>query len=308
MFPIRALMATVFAVDAAACATTCAAVTSEAVTSAAASNAGLPRCLLGEHRRAAGLVGLVFLVAVSGLTGCSRSADETASAVGHPAVIKTAADPLTDRELELLLSIVRKHPLSKVPEFTAVNDDPPLADTLRSARLVEESRSRIRRLFDPVRQGQQLARDANWAPLLHRAKIDPVEFAALVKRVSCTLTRLRLKDSVDFDQLVEKARLRIEQLTRQIDELDDIPPREMTTQTSYNRTQAVVQLNQTVSLLEFAELLHMVPSASLIAVRAREAELMALVSEDSSASALQDLQQWEERGRRRASVSVPTPQ
>jgi len=223
-----------------------------------------------------------------------------------PRATKTPADPLTPAEIELFLAMVQAHPRRRAPEFSNDGDDRPIDDTLRPRNMVAAFHERFARLFDPQTQGAVLAGQGDWAKLLTQYKLAPADFAALVTRVSCAVTRLQLDGKYRFSELVEKANRRIETLVAAIERYDAVPATQLTSEISRQRTHSIIQLGQTTALLEFARLLAAVPPESLTTVATRLTDLTPLLPMgDESASSFEELSQFEAADRLPGQGSPP---
>lgn len=232
------------------------------------------------------LVGLLAPLMAAGLMGCQQP-----EGPARP-VAKTAADPLTPAEIELFLAMVQAHPRRKAPEFTNEGDDRPIDDALLPRNMVIAFHERFQRLFDPQAQGAVLAAQGDWAKLLTKYKVAPSEFAALVTRVSCAVTRLQLDGRFRFADLVSKADARIEDLVARIEKYDAVPATQLTSDISRQRTQAIIQLGQTTALLEFSRLLSSVPPESLSNVATRLSDLTPLLPSEQSETAFEELDRF----------------
>jgi hypothetical protein len=225
----------------------------------------------------------IFLLA---LPGCGDGSSQLPEPLPVSGPLKSPADPLTTAELDRFLQIVEGHPQQRAPEFTPPEDDAGIREGESVTTLVEESRSRYRKFFDPQRQGEVWARDPQWSRLLHRQGIAPAEFAALVARVSCAIARVRLEGRTDLTQLSRLAQEEIDQLSIELNHV----PRPFPLSENQNlpstpdpraqvavRTQALVQLSRDVALLEFAETLLRVPAESCTLVKRYAPQLRPLL-------------------------------
>lgn len=244
--------------------------------------------------------GMLTATVTSILSGCGQAPPPP------PRATKTPADPLTPAEIELFLAMVQAHPRRRAPEFSNDGDDRPIDDALRPRSMVAAFHERFARLFDPQTQGAALATQGDWAKLLTKYKLVPADFAALVTRVSCAVTRLQLDGQFKFSDLVEKANHRIETLVAAIERYDAVPATELTSEISRQRTHAIIQLGQTTALLEFARLLAAVPPESLTTVATRLTDLTPLLPAQESASAFEELSRFEAADRQ--ADQRPSPQ
>jgi hypothetical protein len=189
------------------------------------------------------------------LVGCN---DAPPPATARPlAAIDT---PITANDLALFLAVVKSHPKKQVPEFAQLDSIPPVDDTLAGPDLAAEYRQRLRRLFDPRVQGEQLANDPVWSGLLRQRQLDPAQFASLVLRLSCAVTRHQLAARHDLPRLSQSAEARIAAHLADIQKTDATPPAQWTNELTFSRTRSVVQLSQAAALAEFARLLESVPA------------------------------------------------
>lgn len=245
------------------------------------------------------------LLALAVVPGCGKA--KTPAVAHDDAKLKSPADPLTAGELDLFLRIVRAHPQGRAPEFIAPEDDDPVIDVLSAADLVQETRARFRKLYDPRRQGTVWGHDAGWSKVLAQEGVSPARFAALVECVSCAVTRIRLDTRTDVDLLARRALARTEDLVARMDRIDQLPLAQRTGDSSYERTQAAIQLGRTVALLEFAELLKQVPAESRSLVRKYAPQLKPILSTAAATDPFAELQEWESQtgGIQPAGYGVP---
>ncbi len=214
--------------------------------------------LRAAGRAAASTAILLSAMVLPWLAGCGEggvSGKPTASAAAVPAIDA----PISANELALFLAVVESHPKRQVPEFAQLDAVPPVDDSLSGPDLATEYRQRLRRLFDPRVQGERLANDSVWSKILRERRLDPAEFASLVLRLSCAVTRHQLAARHDLARISKGAEARIEELVADIRKTDATPPAKWTNELTFGRTRSVVQLGQSAALAEFASLLESVP-------------------------------------------------
>lgn len=248
---------------------------------------------------------LALLIAVTCVTGCGTS--EVADAPRPVEVLKAPTDPVTPADLEGFLQIVRSLPQGKSPEYTSPANEAAVDQSLPGKTLVEEYRARFRKFFDPRRQGAVWARDDEWRQLLSRNRLTPAQFAALMRNVSCAITRVRLQSRFDVDRLVTQARAQVEDLVARLDRVDRFPANLISPEMAYERTQASLQLGPAVALLEFAELVKQVPAESQANVRRYSPQLQPLLAVFDRGDPFAELQKWdaEREGIQPASFEAP---
>lgn len=222
------------------------------------------------------------------LAGCGNK-DNAPAQAAHPP-LKTPADPLTDAELEKLLAAVQAHSGGVIPEFEGMEGGEDISPDLSAADLASEIRDRFRKLFNPEQQGALWSRDDEWKTVLKTQNLTPGEFAALVKRVSCGIMRVRLEARIDIDQLQANARAEVKELTRRIEGIDEVPPEKRTREATFYRTQSAIHLSKAVALQEFAELVRQVPSDSSTVIRRYSRQLKALLPSGGQEELLAELQ------------------
>jgi hypothetical protein len=222
---------------------------------------------------------LGFVLGLTLIAGCG---EKEAGPTDDPVMLrlKSPADPLTDQELQQFLQIVGRLPERRVPEFSPEQQDE--FDSLLSASaLVENYRNRFRNLFDPVRQGKVWLRNPELAAAAGEAKLTTVQFAALVRNISCALMKAELQPQQNLAKLTADCRSEIDALVQRIEQVDRLPPAELTGELTYQRTQSALRLGRMVALLEFTELLTSVPAQNLALIEKHRSELAPLVSNPS---------------------------
>src|SRR5207248_8091141 len=100
--------------------------------------------------------------------------------------------PLTAADLDRFLAVVQSHSEAMIPEFTPPDEDESLDMNAPAEQLVESFRGEVNRLFDATRQGAIWERDKQWSQALDSQKISAERFAALVRKVSLAIMRVRL--------------------------------------------------------------------------------------------------------------------
>jgi hypothetical protein len=245
--------------------------------------------LLRASRRAAASAAIVLSwLALPWLAGCGdggAGGKSTASAAAVPAIDA----PISANELALFLAVVESHPKRQVPEFAQLDAVPPVDDSLSGPDLATEYRQRLRRLFDPRVQGERLANDSVWSKILRERRLDPAEFASLVLRLSCAVTRHQLAARHDLARISKSADNRIEELVADIRKTDSTPPAKWTNELTFGRTRSVVQLAQSAALAEFAALLESVPPATRQLVERDFDALRPLIPAESGEQAFAEL-------------------
>lgn len=245
----------------------------------------------------------IGLAAVFVCAGCWTS--DVANAPPPPEVLKAPADPLTPADVEQFLRVVRALPPGMAAEFTSPADDSSVNQSLSGTALVQEFRARFQKLFDPRRQGAAWARDEAWMRVLADQHQRPAQFAALMRNVSCAVTRVRLQSRLDVDQLVARAKRQIDDLVAQMDRVDRLPSGQIRQEQVIERAQAAIKLGRAVALLEFAELVKQVPAESQVSVRRYSAELSPLLAASGKADPFAELQSTPQNDIQPASYETP---
>ena len=229
----------------------------------------------------------VALVALA--AGCGKS--EPPAQAAAVVKVRSPGTPLTAEDMRLFLTVVRSHEGSMIPEFTPPDDDADAVDHTAPAReLAAAFRDQFRRLFNDRRQGAVWERDRRWARALAGRNVSPVEFAGLVRHVSCAIMRVRLEARVDIDDLVAQARRQYDDALRRMIETEGVPAGERSRSSTFSRTQSVIRLGRAVALLEFAEMVRQVPEESCEVVRRFSKEIKPLLPAGSHEELLGELE------------------
>lgn len=228
---------------------------------------------------------LVFFFMGCGTKDSPRAISDTST--------RAPSDPISAKDLEALLRVVRAHPLGQVPEFAASMQDDSVDETLPAEQLVQHFQAQFRTQFDPRRQGVRWRQEPMWAKILADENMSPTEFAGLVAGVSCAVARVRLDSRVDIDHLARRAQARLLDLTARIDRVERLPPHQRDRDAVFERTQSIIHLGRTIALVEFAELLRQVPEPNCALVRQHAAELNPLLPSTDLTEALAELRAWE---------------
>ena len=202
------------------------------------------------------LIVLLFLFSA----GCSSQEQASEStAVDGADGVEVA---LTAADLERFLAVVQNHSEALIPEFTPPEEDAALDLNLPAAELVAAYRGEVKRLFDAGRQGALWEQDQQWTQALVSQKISAKRFAALVRKVSLAIMRVRLDARVDVEQLVVQAKRQVDRSVRVLDEIDALPAADRTRESNALRANSVEKLGKAVALFEFAEMVRKVPAGS----------------------------------------------
>jgi hypothetical protein len=230
---------------------------------------------------------LVVLLVLSG-AGCSKDQSFENAAAENPGAANL---PLTAADLERFLAVVQNHSEGMIPEFTPPDESESLDLNASAEQLVESFRGEVRRLFDATRQGAIWERDKQWSQALAGQKISAEQFAALVRKVSLAIMRVRLDARVDVDQLVVQARRQVEKSMRLLDEFDAVPADDRTRESNDVRAETAERLGKAVALLEFAEMVKEVPPESKAVVRKYSSKLKALLPPHANDELLAELKE-----------------
>lgn len=230
---------------------------------------------------------LCLLLLVVG-AGCSSEQSREDAAAGNSGAVHV---PLTAAELERFVAIVQKHSEKMIPEFTPPDENESLDMNGSAEQLVETYRGEVRRLFDAKRQGAIWERDDQWSQALASHKISAEQFAALVRRVSLAVMRVRLDARVDVDKLVVQARRQVEQAKRTIDDIDEDATQDRASDSDELRADAVERLGKAVALLEFAEMVKKVHPDSAAMVRKFSGKLKPLLPAHANDELLAELKE-----------------
>ena len=229
-------------------------------------------------------VALLLLV----VSGCSKEQPLENAAIENSGA---AGAPLTAAELDRFLAVVRSHSEAMIPEFTPPDEDESLDLNLPAEKLVESYRGEVPRLFDAARQGALWERETQWSQALAGQKMSAERFAALVRKVSLAIMRVRLDARVDVDQLVVEARRQVERNMRLVDEIDATSADDRPSETNDLRANYVERLGKAVALLEFAEMVKKVPPESKAVVRKYSNKLKPLLPPHANDELLAELKQ-----------------
>jgi len=228
---------------------------------------------------------MTVAVLLTALAGCTSSSEDADLSAGGSSGALTAAD------LERFLAVVQSHDGAMIPEFAPPEEDPSFNFDASAEELVTSFQAQCRQLFDVERQGSIWQRDTEWAQALAENKISPRRFAALVRDVSLSIMRVRLEARVDVDRLVSRARRQLERAITTMNEIDEVPADERSEEAMTQRTRSVIQLGRSVALLEFAEQVRQVPSASAAVVRKYSRQLKPLIPAGVNDELLAELKQ-----------------
>lgn len=230
----------------------------------------------------------LWIVALLLVAGCGGKGTAEPSAKVR---LKAPADPLAAADFDRFLAIVHAQGNAKIPEFTPDEEDSPLDYQKRGTDLVDTIRSRFHWLFDANRQGEAWQRDEAWARSFEQQKITASEFAALVRSISCAVTRVRLDGrKVDVPRLLINARAEVEDLVRTMDAIDAVPVAEQTRHDATIRAQSSLRLARAVALREFAELVGQVPPENRDLVRRYSKQIKPLLPSEDPEGLLSELQ------------------
>ena len=221
--------------------------------------------------------------------GCSSKEQTSENAAASSS--SAAHGPLTAADLERFLAVVQNHSAAMIPEFTPPDEDESLDMQAPAAELVASFRGEVLRLFDTERQGAIWERDTQWSEALASQKISAERFAALVRKVSLAIMRVRLDARVDVDQLVAQARRQVAKTVRLLDEIDAVPHGDRTRESTALRTNSVERLGKAVALFEFAEMVRKVPSDSSAIVRKYSRKLKTLLPPHANDELLAELKE-----------------
>jgi hypothetical protein len=220
--------------------------------------------------------------------GCSKEpqSPENASEGSNAADV-----PLTAADLDRFLAVVQNHSEAMIPEFTPPDEDEALDMEAPAEKLVESFRGEVRRLFDAARQGAIWERDRQWSQALISQKLSGDRFAALVRKVSLAIMRVRLDARVDVDQLVVEARKQVDRAKRLLDEIDAVPRDDRTRESTALRAKSAERLGKAVALLEFAEMVRKISPESTAVVRKYSQKLKVLLPPHANDELLAELKE-----------------
>jgi len=233
--------------------------------------------------------GQVALCVLTLLAGCHDAGPggEGGPSAGKP--LKSPADRLSDREIELLIAVAGGHEQGQIPEFAMAAEDAPLDSEQPARRLEAAFQAQFEKLFDPQRQGEVWTRLPSWSSALRRHGADPAEFAALVRNVGCAVMRARLESRIDLQRLQENARAEVEETIAVMEAIEALPPAERTRQDGYVRTRAAVQLGRAVALRAFADMVASVPRENVALVKRHAGALRPLLPRGETEVLLEEL-------------------
>jgi hypothetical protein len=230
---------------------------------------------------------LLILVAVT-VSACGG--DGSLDPVAQAPRIRLPSDPITSADLDRFLAVIEARGDSVVPEFSPPNDDDSLDHRLSGSDLASRFRRQFHNVFDVERQGAAWEEDEKWSRALDRQNVSSVEFAGLVRSISCSVMSVRLKARIDMGRLQENARTEVEEIIATMDAIDDVPPGARSKQDEFIRSQSALRLARAVALQEFAEMVRQVPEENCTLVRKYSAKLKPLLpSTDGLLSELQAL-------------------
>lgn len=221
----------------------------------------------------------VLIVGLMGIGGCGDVPDTKQAAETQP--LKSAAEPLTDAEMQQFLRLIARLPDGQVPEFTPFEQ--PQLDTLLPAKmLVSELRTRYRELCDPQRQGLVWEANLDLAKPAMQEGWTSAQLASFIRCLSCAVVKQRLAMKHDLKQIEKSCRQAISRVVAQLDRDDQRPRSQMTEEFMLQREQHVQRLARMVAMLEFMLQLKSVPESNLELVKKYDSQIRPLLPEAST--------------------------
>lgn len=231
---------------------------------------------------------LLVVVVVAILSACGE--DSSLDPVSQAPHIRLPSEQLTATDLDRFLAVIEARGNAAVPEFTPPDDNDSLDHRQSASELASQFRRQFHNVFDVERQGAAWDDDEQWSQAFDRQKISSVEFAGLVRSISCAVMSVRLKARVDMGQLLQNGRTEVEEIIATMDAIDAVPPGTRSKQDEFIRSQSALRLARAVALQEFAEMVRQVPEENCTLVRNYSARLKPLLpSTDGLLSELQAL-------------------
>ena len=214
-----------------------------------------------------------------GIGGCGDVPDTPQTAETQS--LKSAAEPLTDAEMQQFLRLIARLPDGRVPEFTPFEQ--PQLDTLLPAKmLVTELRARYRELSDPERQGLVWEANLDLAKPAMQEGWTSAQLASFIRCLSCAVVKQRLAIKHDLKQIEKSCRQAISQVVATLDRDDQRPRSQMTEEFMLQREQQVQRLARMVAMLEFMLQLKSVPESNLELVKKYDSQIRPLLPEAST--------------------------
>ena len=224
-------------------------------------------------------IAAVVACGLVGIGGCSETKSTTTTVDAN--TLKSAAEPLTDAEMQQFLRLIARLPDGQVPEFTPF--DQPQLDTLLPAKmLITEFRSRYRELCDPQRQGQVWDANLDLAKPALQEGWTSAQLAAFIRCLSCAVVKQRLTAKHDLKKIEQQCRQEISQVVATLDQDDQRPRSQMTEAFMQQRDQRVQRLARMVAMLEFMLQLKSVPQANLELVQKYDSQIRPLLPQAST--------------------------
>ena len=222
------------------------------------------------------------------LCGCGEEGAETP--VTRAPQVRKVSDPLTASDLDHFLRVIEARGDSVIPEFSPPTDDDSLDHRLSGKELADRFRKQFHHVFDVERQAEVWNDDEQWSRAFERQNVSSVEFAGLVRSISCSVMRVRLNARVDIARLLENARTEVDEIIATMDSIDGLTLEDRTKQDEFIRSQSALRLARAIALLEFAEMVRQVPDANCTIVRDYSKQLRPLLpSTDGLLAELQAL-------------------
>lgn len=226
------------------------------------------------------------------LLGCGGGTDPaTSSPLAQVSLTaQSRSGRLTSQDVEMFLQLVARLPGERPPEPVPVSVFE-LATDLPSRQRLAVWRGEIRRCLEPQRVADSWKHGARVIRSLASAGVDPVDFAALMTRISTAWMASHLQARIDPKQEIASAEVRIESMLRELEAIERrlaqapaIPAHWRT------RQDALWQgLEQTVTLAEFLRLVEAVPEESRRAVQEHRTALARMLPEMSEGLAFERL-------------------
>ena len=219
---------------------------------------------------------------VCGLVVVGGCSDAASTKLAVPAKsLKSAAEPLTDEEMQQFLRLIARLPDGQVPEFTPF-EQPQLDTMLPAKMLVTEFRSRYRELCDPERQGQVWDANLDLAKPAQQEGWTSAQLASFIRCLSCAVVKQRLTLKHDLKDIEQRCRKEISLVVATLDRDDQRPRSQMTEAFVQQREARVQRLARMIAMLEFMLQLKSVPQSNLELVQKYNAQILPLLPQAST--------------------------
>jgi hypothetical protein len=185
--------------------------------------------------------------------------------------------PQAERELQQFLAIVKQLTPARLPEFQSNDGDDPSIFQRSSKEIIQAFETKLTDVMDPEQQGAVWESNPDFATIFQANEISGTWFADWNRRVTLAILRIRFDSRGDLDQLIANSRKELKRLQKQIDKIDEVPPRSQTRDARLIRAQTSFELAKAAALTKYALLLRKVSEEEIALVRRYSKQLKPLI-------------------------------